>query len=61
MRISSEPSRVKIIIDQKQPKNLDYFSYLVSMITNVARCTRGIKSRNFIAKSGLNKKEAIWT
>jgi len=29
---------------EKQVENLEYFNYLGSMITNVARCTREIKS-----------------
>jgi hypothetical protein len=61
MRISIQPSPVLTVIDQKQPKSLEYFRYLGSMIAKDARCTRGIKSINVIAKAGLNKKKAIWT
>jgi hypothetical protein len=32
MRISSQPSPVKIMIDQKQLENVEYFRYLGSMI-----------------------------
>jgi hypothetical protein len=45
MRISRQPSSIKIMIDQKQLKNVEYLNYLGSMITNDARCTREIKSR----------------
>jgi hypothetical protein len=42
---------MKIIIDQKQLENVEYFDYLGSMITNDARCTREIKSRIAMAKA----------
>ena len=45
MRISMQPCRMKIMIDQKHLQNVEYLKYLSSMITNDARCTRGIKSR----------------
>jgi hypothetical protein len=32
-RISGQPSPVQIMIDQKQPENVEYFNYLGSMIT----------------------------
>jgi hypothetical protein len=37
--ISKQPSPMHIMIDQKQLVNVEYFSYLGSMITNDARCT----------------------
>jgi hypothetical protein len=43
MRISRQPYPIRIMIDQKQLENVEYFNYLSSMITNV-RCTREIKS-----------------
>jgi hypothetical protein len=43
MRISRQPSPVQMI-DQKQQKNVEYFSSLGSTITNDARCTREINS-----------------
>jgi hypothetical protein len=49
MRISRQPSSIQIMTDQKQLENLKHFSYLDSMITNYARCTREIKSRIAIA------------
>jgi hypothetical protein len=39
MRFSKQPYPIKIIIDQKQLENVEYFNYLGSMITNDARCT----------------------
>jgi hypothetical protein len=41
------------MIDQKQPKNVEYFNYVDSIITNDARCTRGIKSKIALAKAAL--------
>jgi hypothetical protein len=38
MRISRQPSAVHIMIDQKQPENVEYFQYLGSMITHDTRC-----------------------
>jgi hypothetical protein len=49
------------MIDQKQLENVEYFSYLGSMITNDARCTREIKSRIAIAKAAFNKKKKLFT
>ena len=56
MRISTKPSAVQIRVDQKQPTNVEYFSYMVNMITNDARCIREIKSRIFMEKVAFNKK-----
>jgi hypothetical protein len=65
MRISRQPAPMKIMIDQKQLENVEYFSYLGSMITNDARCTREIKSRIALAKAAFNKRRifspANWT
>jgi len=44
------------MIDQKQWKNVEYFNYLGSVITNDARCTHEIKSRIAMAKAVFNKK-----
>jgi hypothetical protein len=41
MRISKQGSTVQIMSDQKHPENVEYFKYLVSMVTNDARCKRG--------------------
>jgi hypothetical protein len=65
MRISRQPSPMKIMIDQKQLENVKYFNYLSCMITNDARCTREIKSRIAMAKTAFNNKKifspANWT
>jgi hypothetical protein len=39
MRISRHPPRIQIMIDQKQPENVEHFNYLGGMITNDARCS----------------------
>jgi hypothetical protein len=39
MKISSQPLPVKIMIDQKQLENVEYFKYLGSILTNDGRCT----------------------
>jgi len=36
MRISRQPSQIQIMIDQKQPKNVEYFNSLGSLITSDA-------------------------
>jgi hypothetical protein len=56
MRISRQTSPIQMMIDQKQPKNVEYFNYLSSMIANYARCTREIKYRIAIAKAAFNSK-----
>jgi hypothetical protein len=50
VRISWQPSPIKIRTDQKQLEDVEYFSYLGSMITHDARCTREIKSRIALEK-----------
>jgi hypothetical protein len=57
VRISREPTPVRIVIDQEQLKNVEYFNYLGSMITNDARCTREIKFRISVAKAAFKKKK----
>ena len=39
MRISRQPFLVKIMIDQKQLEDMEYFKYLGSILTNYGRCT----------------------
>jgi hypothetical protein len=56
MRISRQPSPIKIMIGQKQLENMEYFNYLGNMITSDARCTREIKSRIAMAKAEFKKK-----
>jgi hypothetical protein len=61
MRISRQPSPVKIMIDQKQLENVESFEYLGSMLTNDGRCACEIKSRIAMAKAAFNKKRALFT
>jgi hypothetical protein len=42
MKILRKPSTIQIMIDQKQPENVEYYNYLDSMVTNDARCIREI-------------------
>ena len=56
MGISRQQSCMQIMIDQKQPENVEYFNNLRSMITNDARCTREIKFRIARGKAAFNKK-----
>jgi hypothetical protein len=53
MRIWRQPNPIKIMIDQKQLENVEFFNYLGSMITNDAR---EIKSRIAMAKAAFNNK-----
>jgi len=56
VRISKQPPPTQIMILQKQPKNVEYFSCLGSSKTNDARCIREIRTRSSMAKTALNKK-----
>jgi len=57
MRISRQPSPIQIMLDQKQPENVEYFSHMGNMITYDARCPREIKSRMAMAKATFSKKK----
>jgi hypothetical protein len=61
MRISRQPSPLKIMIDQKQLDNVEYFKYLSSILTNDGRCTCEIKCRIAMAKAAFNKKKTLFT
>jgi hypothetical protein len=61
MRISKQPFPVKIMINQKQLNNVEYFKYLGSILTNDGRCTCEIKCRIAMAKATFNKKRALFT
>jgi hypothetical protein len=54
MRISRQ-----IMIDQKQLENVEYSSYLGSMMINNVRCTCEIKSRITMAATVFNKLKTI--
>jgi hypothetical protein len=60
MRHSRQPSPIKIMIDQTQLQNVEYFNYLGS-ITNDARCTCEIKSRIAMAKAAFDKQKTLFT
>jgi hypothetical protein len=55
MKISMRPSPVKMIYQKLQ--NVEYFSYLGSIITNDVRCTHEIKSWTAMAKVAFKRKE----
>jgi len=61
MRISKQPFPVKIIVDQKQLENVEFFKYLGSISTNDGRCTCEIKCRIAMAKAAFNKKRTLLT
>jgi hypothetical protein len=46
---------------QKQPENVEYFTYLGKGLTTDAGCTRKIKSRIVMAKAAFNKTKSILT
>ena len=55
------PSPVTIIIDQKQPENVECFKYSGSLLTNDGRRTCEIKSRIVMAKAACSKKKTLFT
>jgi hypothetical protein len=61
MRISRQPLPVKIMIDQKQLKNVESFKHLGSILTNDGTCTCEIKCRIAMSKVALNKKRTFFT
>jgi hypothetical protein len=60
MRIRRQASSIQIMIDQKQPENVEYFNSLGS-ITIYARCTREIKFKFAKAKAAVSKKTTLFT
>ena len=61
MKIAMQSSPMQIMIDQKQPENVEYFSYLGSMIANYARCMWEIKFRIVMARAAFNRKKTVFT
>ena len=61
LRISRKPFPVKIMIDQKQLVNGEFFKYMGSILTNDERCTCEIKCRIAMAKAAFNKKKTLFT
>jgi hypothetical protein len=52
-----KPSPLKIMIDQKQLENVEYFSHLDSIIINDEKCTCEIISRISKSKAPFHKKK----
>jgi hypothetical protein len=61
VRISRLIFPVKIMIDQKQLENIDFFKYLGSILINNGRCTCEIKCRIAMAKAAFKKKRTLFT
>jgi hypothetical protein len=59
MRISRQPSPLKIMIYQKQLENVESIKYLGSILTNDGRCTCEIRCRIAMAKAAFNKTRAL--
>jgi hypothetical protein len=59
-RISKQPSPLQIMIDGKQQENVEYCSYLGSIITHDIRYAGEIKSKIFMAKAAFNKNRNIF-
>jgi len=59
-KLSRQPSTARIMMDQKQLENVEYFNHLGSMPTRDARCTQEIKSRIAMTKAAFNK-ETLFT
>ena len=55
MRISRQQSPVRMLTNQKQLKNVEYFKYLANMVTDDAICTHEINCRISMAKAAFNK------
>jgi hypothetical protein len=56
VRISRQPSRIQIIIYQKELESVEYFRYYGNVTTNDTGYTQAIKSRIAMAKAEFNKK-----
>ena len=61
MRNSRQPFRIQIVIDQKQPENVDCYKHFGSMVTNDAKCTREIKPSISVAKAAFKRNLIIFT
>jgi hypothetical protein len=57
---TKQPCPVKIMIDRKQPENLESFKYLGSILANDRRYTCEIKCRIAMAKPAFNNR-AVFT
>jgi hypothetical protein len=61
MRISRNLSPLQVMIHQKQLEDVEYFSYLGSMVTDDAICTHDIKSRIAMAKAAFSRTNTLFT
>jgi hypothetical protein len=57
MKISGQMSPIHIMVDHKQPENVEYFNYCNRIITNDATYAREIKSRIAIPRAAFNKEK----
>jgi hypothetical protein len=60
MRISRKPSPVQTTIDQEELENVEYFSYLGSVVTNGARLSHESKSKVAMEKAAFNRKNSLF-
>ena len=60
MKISWEPSPLEIMIQQKEPANVQCFNYLSSIRTNNSRPTCETKSRVPTTKTAFTKKNTTF-
>jgi hypothetical protein len=59
MKIARQPSRKQIIMNQKQPENVEYFNYFGILITKKATYTGEIKSGVATTKSAFKTKNTV--
>jgi hypothetical protein len=59
IRICRETSPFQIMTDQKKLENVEYFSYLGSMITDDVSCTCEIRSMTAMAKAAVNREKSL--
>jgi hypothetical protein len=60
MQISRQPFPGKLMIDQKQPENVEFFKYLGSVLPNDRKCTCEIKSNIAMEKAIINKNRDLF-
>jgi len=61
MRISRQQSPVQIMIDRKQPGNVEYLKYLFSLVTKDTRLTCAVKTRIAVANVTFSKNKNLFT
>jgi hypothetical protein len=61
IRMSGRPPTMRIMVDQKQLEDVEYFNCLGSFITNDARCTCEIKSGIVMAEVAFNRKKTLYS